>query len=233
MFPNSQAAGLLKTERRDDEEDLAVLLLLPAAAGTSMAHGDVVGTGAVAERCQAGRRPHRSQPRPALPGLLSRAGESGRIGRLAPQGRAPRPSRPGGSRSDGQVEFRMDNHRPLGPWDRLPRRAAQSQPRGRRQRLSADLHGRVPRAEARWPRDHARCPLAGGLSRDDPLLPRPRAGDRRSGNGTGANSRPHGGRPQRHRAPDHQDGATQVFDLLSHPTRPERRLAAEHVRCDV
>ena len=85
MFPNSQAAGLLKTEEGETTKRISPLyyFCLPLPEGTG--HGQRRdGTGAVAERCQAGRRPHRSEPRPAVPGLLSRAGESGRIGRLAP-----------------------------------------------------------------------------------------------------------------------------------------------------
>ena len=88
MFPNSQTAGLLKSEGGDDEEDLAVLLLLPAAAGRpgpqrhdrrwSRRRGDARRVDARIDR----------EPRPAVPGLLSRAGEAGRIGRPAPEGRA-------------------------------------------------------------------------------------------------------------------------------------------------
>ena len=37
-------------------------------------------------------------------------------------------------------------------------------------------------------------------------------------------------RPQRHRAAGHQGRATQVYDLLSNRTRPQRRLAAECAR---
>ena len=47
-----------------------------------------------------------------------------------------------------------------------------------------------------------------------------------SGNGTGSNSRPHGGRRKDIVLRATKAGQLECYDLLSHPTRPERRLAA-------
>ena len=122
MFPNSQAAGLLKTEEGETMKRISPLYYFCLPLPEDVARGDVTElepSPGDAKRVDV--RIDRSR------GLLylvyypeqENPGESVVLHLHRP---CRRPSRPGGPRSDGQVEFRMDHPCPLGPWDRLPRR---------------------------------------------------------------------------------------------------------------
>ena len=233
MFPNSQVAGLLKSEGEAVKRiSPFYYFCLPLRSTNGRVRGGRRrdGTGAVARRCQAGRSAHRSAPRRAVLGLFSRPGDAGRVGRLAPPGRARGRADPEGREVTGKsnsawavvvllvlgigfLVVRINLHLEAGDSDyRLTYRAAFAVPKpagaiAPEVRLLAAFpettrYCRVLEEEVDAPAgmEQVRTRVHAAASRKDIVLLA------------------------------EQDGPVHLFDLLSGRIQPPRRLAAEHGR---
>ena len=129
VFPNSQAAGLLKTEGETMKRiSPFYYFCLPLPASNEFpdaAHAGVTElTPSFGDPSRVEARVDRSRGLLYLVYFPDREKPGGSV--VLRLEAVPAPSRPGGLRSDGQVEFRMDDPDPRGAWDRLSGDAAQS-----------------------------------------------------------------------------------------------------------